>query len=120
MTIAQRLSRRAPEDISLIGGMIANVMKGDFWQVLTFLTASQRVMEIEKSKTGVGGNLSAERILGRIEAYETVISDLEAIVQMKEELDRPRAKKKESAEDTAEEIVDTEDIVAPLNYGGAV
>lgn len=116
------MTRRTPEDIVHIGNIISHLMKGEFWGILAFTTASRRVLEIEKSRNGVGGNISAERVLGRIEAYESVVSDLEAFAALKDELQKPVEGKSRGAEEGAEELIDREDVSEPvaLNYGGAV
>jgi len=120
MRIEERLARRAPDDIVYIGGLIQNSMKSEFWKVLEMMTASLKIEEIEKSKNGLGAQISSDRVLGRIEAYETIITNLEAIAAQKEELSKPITKKKESDEG-AEEPIQTDDLYeASLNYGGAV
>lgn len=121
MKIEERMTRRNSDDIIHVGTLIENVRKGEFWQVLSFVTASLRVSEIEKSKNGIGGPIVAERVLGRIEAYETVISELEALVLLKDELVRPVKKSKSAPDDGAEEIIDREEVEpSGLNYGGSV
>lgn len=121
MRIEERLTRRSPDDIIFIGNLIQNAMRSDFWVVLQMLSSSLKVEEIEKSKTGIGGPISSDRVLGRIEAYETLTSNLEAFVTMKEELSKPLTQKKESPEDGAEEIIDREEVEpVSLKYGGAM
>lgn len=120
MRIEERLTRRAPDDIIYIGNLIENAMRGELWAVINFMSASLKVEEIEKSKNGLGTPISAERILGRIEAYETLITNLESIVVQKEELSKPITKKKE-VDEGAEEPIQTDDLYEPhLNYGGSV
>lgn len=121
MRIEERLLRRSPDDVVYIGGIIQSAMRGEFWTVLTMMSASLKVEEIEKSKNGVGQPISADRVLGRIEAYETLITSLEAVAQQKEELSKPVERKVE-IEEGAEEAIRGDDLSEPagLNYGGAV
>lgn len=112
--------RRAPDDIVYIGEIVGHVREGEFWKVLGFVSASLRVDEIERAKNGVGGAISSDRVLGRIEAYETLISSLEAFYIQKQELQKP-IEKKRSVDEGAEEAITTDDLYEPsLNYGGAV
>lgn len=121
MRIEERLTRRAPDDIVYIGNLIQQAMKSELWTVINFMSASLKVEEIEKSKNGLGAPISADRVLGRIEAYETIITNLEGIAVQKEELSKPITKKKE-IDEGAEEIIQNDDLYEPtsLNYGGAV
>jgi len=122
MKIEERLIRRSPEDILHIGMIIENVMKGDFWTILNLLSASLRIEEIERSKTGIGQPLSSDRVLGRIEAYQSLIDSLEAITIQMNELRKPLESTKSKSDDGAEEIIDRDDVnePMPLRYGGAL
>lgn len=122
MRIEERLARRAPEDIIHIGGIIEHTMKGEFWSILKMLGVSLKVDEIERAKNGIGVPISSERVLGRIEAHQTMLDALEAIVIQRNELQKPVESKKQTADDGAEEIIDREEVYepAPLKYGGSI
>lgn len=88
MEIKERLSRRAPEDIIKLGEIVEHAVKGDFWKLLQEMTVGRKSYELQKSVSGGG---VAERILGRLEAYETILMDLENMVEEKRQLQMPLA-----------------------------
>lgn len=122
MKIEERLIRRHAEDIVYVGNIIRSLMRTETWGMLKFVTASRRVDEIEKARNGVGAPISADRVLGRIEAYESILGDLEAIAVQAEELQKPIESKSKDNEEGAEEIVRQDDVIEPIpfQYGGAV
>lgn len=86
MKIEDRFERRENEDMVILGDLVEKHMNGDFGRVFQLIIESLKSMEITNSRSNTG---SSDKVLGRLEAYETVISEFAAFIQAKQELQRP-------------------------------
>lgn len=91
MKIEQRLVRRSMEDIIHIGEQLDRFYSGQAGVVLRafingHITEECRI-HYDKSQ-----QLSADRILGRIEAFQIIIDDIERAIQEKNQLVQPEEK----------------------------
>lgn len=79
--IDERLASAAQgelRDIVYIGELVEKVLLGEFGSVLRALMKGRAAMELNESR--VTAKVSADRYLGRLDAYERILSDLEQYV----------------------------------------
>ncbi len=89
MKIEQRLVRRSMEDIIHIGEALEKFYNGQSGAVLrAFING--RITEEAKIHYDKTIQLSSDRILGRIEAYQMIIDDIEKAIQDKNQLTAPK------------------------------
>lgn len=122
MNIEDRMLRANEEDRVILGNIVESLAKTDGWKVIRAVTEGRRVMEIANAKNGT---LNSDRILGRIEAYETIMSDLEQFVKDRDDLQRPVNTERQLAQDHSDEVTDYHDIrevgnTASFGRGGAI
>jgi hypothetical protein len=118
--LKEKLIRRNDDDIFYIGHLIEQAKKTEFWQLLSIMTEGRKVNEIELSKA-THNNFSADRILGRIEAYETLLDDMDSWLDQVEVLRRPKQEISKEDQESAQEISSTAEITeAGISYGGQV
>lgn len=86
MNAEERLTRQASEDIVLIGDLLERFMNSPAGKYFRIMVSNLQKLEIQHSKSSV---LSAERALGRIEAYDNVLNDIEGFIHQKNELQKP-------------------------------
>lgn len=92
MTIEERLLRRDTEDLIYIGELVEKMLLQETGSILKALTNGRISHEAE---TSAKSGLSAERHLGRIEAYQQVMNDLETFVTDMKKLKEPIEVKEE-------------------------
>lgn len=101
MTILERFERQDNEDIVIIGEIIDKALRSDFGELLRIMIANLNNLEIANSRNGNG---SSDKVLGRLEGYQTFLSDLETFVARKNELQRPIAYSDEESSQANEQI----------------
>lgn len=99
--IEMRLERRNEEDLIFLGDLVEQAAKTEFWKLLRAMTIGRKSYELQKSSSGIPA--SADRVLGRLEAYETILSDLQTMVEEKNRLTAP-------LEPEAEDILEPEKV----------
>lgn len=82
MTIEERIKRHEREDIIYIGQLAEQILASEMGSLLYALTSGRIATEASTAHQ-VG---SAERVLGRIEAYQKLVNDLEQYVVDKDKL----------------------------------
>ncbi len=107
MKIKDRLDRQDNEDIIIIGEAVEAFLRSDAGEIFHLMISNLQKLEMQNSRNG---SISAERALGRIEAYETVISDFQTFVDRKYEIQRP-------VETAPPETEVAEEITRPLTGG---
>jgi hypothetical protein len=118
--ITLRIARRNDDDVMYIADIIEREKTTEFWKLLASMTEGRRINEIEKSKAS-HVNFSAERILGRIEAYETLLDDLESFLDQADVLRQPLDDSSQRESSQAVEISSTSEISeSGISYGGQV
>jgi hypothetical protein len=109
MKLEQRLERLEDEDLLIIGEKVQQFLDSELGKLFkNKLLPNLQKMEIERSRDG---KISADRALGRIEAYNVVLSDLENFVASKKELERP------IRQDNQESPMAVEQTVSPVRGG---
>lgn len=115
MTIKERMVRRSPEDVVYIGDLVERHFQGEFGEVLEALTNGRVQEEALRER----GQLSADRILGRIEMAARLAQDLEQFIIDKDSMMEPKKRTPEGKESPlADEVATPEPEV--LQYGGIV
>ena len=115
MTIKERMIRRTPEDIVHIGDLVERHFQGEFGEVLEALTNGRVQEEALRER----GNLSADRILGRIEMAARLAQDLEQFIIDRDSMIQPKKRTRKSKESPlADEVTTPEPEV--MQYGGTV
>lgn len=88
MRIKEALVRRDNDSKIMIGSAVERSMNGQFGEVFRAYINGVITAEIEASKFSPG-QISSDRRLGRIEGYQTVLLDLEQMIEDKKDLARP-------------------------------
>lgn len=107
MTLEERFDRQSPEDQVILGEIIDHFFQSDAGRLFKLMAQNLQRMEIQSSRNG---GVNADRALGRIEAYDTVLTDLEMFVNRKRELQRP-------VEPNDEVLEGAEEITSPIRGG---
>lgn len=97
MNIAERLERQDNEDIVLIG----NLMDSEAATVTRLMIQNLLNLELSHSRQDTA---SAERKLGRLEAYRTVLDDMQGFHDRARELQQPIAPPLPDVEGATEQI----------------
>lgn len=108
MRIEERYERQADEDIVIIGEMIDQFFKSDMGKVFIKGLNNLKSMELHNSRAR---DTSAEKVVGRLEAYETILADLQGFVERKNEIQKPVNR------DTTESFEAEELINSPIRGG---
>lgn len=87
MTIVERLIRREPEDVIEIGNIMDAFYSSEAGTVLRAIINGQ--ISKESNAHYYDSKIPAERILGRIEAFQKVIDSIELAIKDKDDLTRP-------------------------------
>lgn len=88
MTIKERLVRRSQEDIIEIGHILERFYSSDAGDVLRAIINGRIARESRVHEDG-RTQLDPARILGRIEAWQMLIDDIETAIQDKDSLTQP-------------------------------
>lgn len=100
MDIFERFERQETEDLIIIGDKMEKFINSDIGRLIcNKMLPNLQKMELLASRTGAA---NADRALGRIEAYDTILSDIETFVTKKKELQRP-IEREDFDQDLAEE-----------------
>lgn len=89
LSIEDRLSgcgRRESDAIIYVGTLVENVLRGEFGAIIKALTVGRVSTELKNNREG---KLNTERLVGRLEAYDTLWEDLEQFVLDKDSLLKP-------------------------------
>jgi hypothetical protein len=70
--------RRELAEIVYIGELVERVLKGEFGSVLRALLKGRSAMELAESR--IKSDINPDRYLGRLDAYERILEDLEQYV----------------------------------------
>lgn len=101
MKIEERLVRQSPADVVEIGEVIERAYYGQFGAVLKAiiegLMTEGLTYHTRNEKDVVP--LSADRILGRLEGYQRIISEIEASIEKKNELLKPQKEDEDDEEE---------------------
>ena len=91
MKIDQRLVRRRQEDIIEIGNIIEKFYNGQGGAILRAIINGRKSEEakIHQTELATLHPTPAERVLGRIEAYQNIIDDIEQAIEDKNRLIEP-------------------------------
>lgn len=108
MRIEDRLKRQNEEDLVIIGDIIDHFFKSDMGKIFTNGLNNLKSMELHNSRAR---DTSAEKVVGRLEAYETIVADLQGFVDRKNELQEPVKR------DTTESFEAEELVNAPIRGG---
>lgn len=84
--VEDRLAACAKGDLQQIvhvGTLVENILKGEFGGILRSLVRGRSSMNLSESRQH-GGTLSADRYLGRLDAYDNLLTDLEQYVTDKD------------------------------------
>lgn len=106
----EMLDRMSSDDAIHIGDAVSRMFRGEFWGLFLAVISQLKSMELQNSRLR---SESSDKVLGRLEAYETIIANLEGYVRQADELRAP----KEDDELSANELVTEQK--EPLR-GGAV
>lgn len=93
--IVDAFNRQDAQDVVVIGELIEHSLNGDFGRLLKAMLENLKAMELANSRNNAG---SSDKVLGRLEAYDTVLGDLHGFIARKNELQLPR--EEESSEET--------------------
>jgi len=86
MRIEERLQRSDDSDIVIMGDLIHQGLNSEFGRLLLAMINNFKSMEIQKS---IASKESSEKVLGRLEAYESILGDLKGMIVEKERIQRP-------------------------------
>jgi len=84
MTFEERLRRNAPEDQIKIGEVVEAALSGEFGVLLKAIISGIIAAELDKSRRDK--NVSADRVLGRIESLDNLTEQLDTTVDIKRQL----------------------------------
>lgn len=85
--IKEAFERQNNEDLIIIGNLVSQALNSDFGKLLNLLINNLKLMEVNNSRNNIGG--SSDKVLGRLEAYDTVLNDLQGFISRMEELQQP-------------------------------
>ncbi len=91
MNISERLIRREEQDILEIGNIIKATYYGQFGEVLKAIVDGLITYDLTLNQRNERDvvPLSSDRLLGRLEGYQTVINKLELAIQEADSLREP-------------------------------
>lgn len=87
MTIEERMIRREPEDLMAIGQVLESFYNSDAGAVLRAIVNGRVAKEAKIHRDG--SRVKPGRALGRIEAYQQIIDDVEVAIAEYHDLIRP-------------------------------
>ena len=91
MKVKDRLVRQNEEDIIEIGRIVKTAYYGKFGEVLKAIVEGlvTEILTYHQSNPNDRMPMSAERLLGRLEGYQTIINKLEESIFQAEEAQKP-------------------------------
>lgn len=100
MSVKLALERREAQDQILIGGIIKRVHESQYGEIFRALVEGLKAKELMYNQNNVPNliPLTADRILGRLEAYQNIVDELDLAIKVAEDLQKPEPEEEEDAE----------------------
>jgi hypothetical protein len=89
MKIKERLERYNEEDVVIIGNLVEKHLRGEFGELFYSTIENLSEMELQNSRNQVG---TSDKVLGRLEAYNTIVADFKGYVEELKKAQKPLEK----------------------------
>lgn len=107
MRAMERLVRQESEDIIIIAEMI----EGECGELVRAMITNLLNMELSHSRSDAS---SSDRKIGRLEAYRTILDDMDGFISRRDDLQRPIEREEQ------EGPVASEQVTVPVARGGEI